>query len=216
MVHKQFHMVPSVRRAALTTTTIALLPSFLDIVSTLLSPFPGLASQRLCHRTYHRVMPSRLLYTFAGDYATLASDSKKRRVETTKKERESERTARMHVCARSITVTRPRRSSFSSDEHKSPVMTDRCRSDPSSNRHASHREKMSRGWRSVTKEFLPAYRRFRVYADRRVENLLSLSTTGFYDNRCTSGSSRELVRNRNTCLNIRSRTPSKRLDSNNF
>lgn len=36
-----------------------------------------------------------------------------------------------YVCARSITVTRPRRSSFSSDEHKSPVMTDRCRSDPS-------------------------------------------------------------------------------------
>jgi len=43
-------MVLSVRRAALTTTTIALLPSFLDIVSTLLSPFPGLASQRLCLR----------------------------------------------------------------------------------------------------------------------------------------------------------------------
>ncbi|KAL0120738.1 hypothetical protein PUN28_008420 [Cardiocondyla obscurior] len=63
MVHKQFHMVPSIRRAALTTTTIALLPSFLDIVSTLLSPFPGLAWQRLCLRTYHRVMPSRLLYT---------------------------------------------------------------------------------------------------------------------------------------------------------
>jgi len=66
-------MVLSVRRAALTTTTIALLPSFLDIVSTLLSPFPGLASQRLYLRTYHRVMPSRLLYAPANDYATLVS-----------------------------------------------------------------------------------------------------------------------------------------------
>lgn len=80
-------MVPSVRRAALTTTTIALLPSFLDIVSTLLSPFPGLASQRLCHRTYHRVMPSRLLYTPADDYATLVS-ARIRKTKGRKKEKE--------------------------------------------------------------------------------------------------------------------------------
>lgn len=129
MVHKQFHMVPSVRRAALTTTTIALLPSFLDIVSTLLSPFPDLASQRLCHRTYHRVMPSRLLYTPADDYATLVS-AWIRKTKGRKKEKERVYVG-MCTCVCSITVTRPRRSSFSSDEHKSPVMTDRRRSDPS-------------------------------------------------------------------------------------
>jgi hypothetical protein len=76
-------------------------------------------------------------------------------------DRESEKESvyiRTHVCVCvcSITVTRPRRSSFSSDEHKSRVMTDRCRSDPSSyrssNRHASHREKMSRGWRKALRK----------------------------------------------------------------
>lgn len=39
MVHKQFHMVPDVRRAAL-TTPIALLLSFLSISSPLYSPSP--------------------------------------------------------------------------------------------------------------------------------------------------------------------------------
>lgn len=148
MVHKQFHMVSSVHRAALTTTTIALLPSFLDIVSTLLSPFPGLASQRLCLRTYHRVMPSGLLYTPADDYATLGSTrTRKTRGKDVYKEKERKRKIES-----SITVTRPRRSRFSLDEYKSPVMTDRCRSDPSFNHHASYREKMSRGWREALRK----------------------------------------------------------------
>lgn len=46
------------------TTVIALLPSFLDIVSTLLSPFPDRASRRLCLRIFPLVMPLELLYTF--------------------------------------------------------------------------------------------------------------------------------------------------------
>lgn len=68
MVHKQFHMVSGVRRAAL-TAVIALLPSFLDIVSTLLSPFPGRGTLRLCLRIFPSVMPPELLYTFVYDYA---------------------------------------------------------------------------------------------------------------------------------------------------
>lgn len=142
MVHKQFHMVPSVRRAALTTTAIARLSSFLDIVSTLLSPFPGLASQSvyasvptigLCLRDCYIRPP-----TITPPLARF--------------EREK-RGAEMREKESSIIVTRRRRSSFSSDEHKSLVMTDRRRSDPSYNHHASHREKMSRVWRSVAKEF---------------------------------------------------------------
>jgi len=72
----------------------------------------------------------------------------KRGVKTyTKKKRERERKIES-----SITVTRPRRSRFSLDEYKSPVMTDRCRSDPSFNHHASYREKMSRGWREALRK----------------------------------------------------------------
>lgn len=170
-------MVPSVRRAALTTTAIALLPSFLDIVSTLLSPFPGLASQRLCLRTYHRVMPSGLLYTPVDDYATLGSArTREARGKDVYRKKQRERERKIES---SITVTRPRRSSFSLDEYKSPVMTDRCRSDPSSNHHASYREKMSRGWReALRKNSIQSSR-----VDRRIESFSSLPTTGFYDNR---------------------------------
>lgn len=125
-------MVPSVRRAALTTTTIALLPSFLDIVSTLLSPFPGLASQRLCTSVPTIGLCLGDCYIRPPTITPPSSRLEKRRAET-RREKEKERVCvRTHVCACSITVTRPRRSSFSSDEHKSPVMTDRCRSDPSS------------------------------------------------------------------------------------
>ena len=70
-------MVPGVRRAAL-TTAIALLPSFLDIVSALLSPFPGRDSQRLCLRISPLVMPLELLYTYFRlcDYGSLLGGSR--------------------------------------------------------------------------------------------------------------------------------------------
>lgn len=71
-------------------------------------------------------MPSGLLYAPVDDYATLGyglgSDPRYDEGLTGKRDGENEA---------SITVTRPRRSSFSSDRHKSPVMTDRRRSDPS-------------------------------------------------------------------------------------
>lgn len=54
----------------------------------------------------------------------------KLREESSRKEREGERERKREK--NSITVTWPRRSSFSSDEHKSSVMTDRRRSNPSS------------------------------------------------------------------------------------
>lgn len=114
------------RHSRLPPSSIARLPSFLDIVSTLLSPFPGLASAAfmppyvpsdyafgivICARR-------RLRHPRLG----LGSDPRYDEGLTGKRDGENEA---------SITVTRPRRSSFSSDRHKSPVMTDRRRSDPS-------------------------------------------------------------------------------------
>lgn len=72
----------------------------------------------------------------------------------TKKKRERERKIES-----SITVTRPRRSRFSLDEYKSPVMTDRCRSDPSSQPSCQlPRENVKGLERSVAKEFHPVHR----------------------------------------------------------
>lgn len=122
----------------------------------------------------------------------------KRRVEMVQKERESESVypyARVCMCVCSITVTRPRRSSFNSDEHKSPVMTDRCRSDPSYARPtampATARKCQGVG-EALRKNFSPRIEISCIYGYRRVECLLSLPTTRFYDNRYTSGS-RKLV-----------------------